>query len=340
MTRAAGGIWAMALLAGCTATVANPSSVRVPEEAPLVVCRGHADIEGGLAILRPEQAGRVVEIRCREGQDVDKGDVLLRLEDTSARQEVAVAKAHVEAALVKLALAEQEAKQHPSRLTQRRSTMAAAASRLAGSRITLERQETLFEKRLVGKADVDVAREQVRELDSSVEAARAQLAELSGIDPKLGTRSADAEVQVVKARLAQAEVGLTRCVVLAPSSGTIVGVGLRVGEIAAPAGVGAIEFRPEGAWLVRAEVEQDLAAEVHPGQPASVRDESAGLGSWKGRVERIGEVYQRRKSRLDPTRFTDVPTVEVLIRLDPGHPRLRIGQRLRVSVYAAATETR
>ncbi len=340
MTRATRGMWVLTLVAGCSATVADPPSMHPLDEVPRVVCRGFADIEGGLAALRPEQSGRVVAISCREGQDVKSGDVLLRLDDASARQEVAVAGANVESALAKLAQAEQEAKQHPARLTQRRATLAAMASRLAGSRVTLKRQEELFDKRLAGQADVDVSREQVRELESAVESARAQLTELSGIDPRLPARSAVAEVEAAKARRAQAENGLTRCLVKAPSAGAVAAIGLRVGEIAGPAGPGAIEFRPEGAWLVRTEVEQDLAAEIQPGQPVRVRDESAGAGPWKGHVERVGQVYQRRRTPPDPTQFTDVPTVEVLIRLDAGHPPLRIGQRLRVSVYGAVGEVR
>jgi hypothetical protein len=61
--------------------------------------------------------------------------------------------------------------------------------------------------------------------------------------------------------------------------------------------------------------------------------------SWKGRVTRVSDWYSdsptipRRMAR-----FTDMPTVECVIALDPGHPPLRIGQRMTV-LLGKATAT-
>ena len=62
--------------------------------------------------------------------------------------------------------------------------------------------------------------------------------------------------------------------------------------------------------------------------------------SWKGRVARISDwcsdtpPMPRRMAR-----FTDMPTVECVIALEPGQPPLRIGQRMTVLLGKAVPST-
>ena len=320
--------------AGCSA----PTSADVPSppagDVPEVVCLGYADVEGGSAALRPERAGRVVKVLVQEGDEVKENQELLHLDNGEVTQEVARAEADVKAASAKETLARQEAKQHAPRLKQLKATLEATSSRLAGARITLKRQEELLGRNLVGQNDVDLAKEQVRELESSVEAAKARLSEASAVDPEVAVTVAAAGVESAKARLAQARHALSLHTVRAPSAGTILTLAARPGEVVGQPGQPApVLFSPQAPIVVRAEVEQELASRVRPGQEARVRDEMAGDGPWKGTVVRIGRVYARRQNRTDPTQFQDVPTVECLVRLESGHPPLRIGQKLRVSLY-------
>src|SRR5204863_5385475 len=111
---------------------------------------------------------------------------------------------------------------------------------------------------------------------------------------------------------------------------------VRVGEmIGQPGQPAPVLFCPDRPLVVRAEVEQELVRTIRPDQPVQVRDDLAGEGPWPGAVARISRLYVRRQRRTDPTQFVDVPVAECLIRLSPGHPPLRIGQKLRVSIYPA-----
>ncbi|MFO0880068.1 MAG: biotin/lipoyl-binding protein [Gemmataceae bacterium] len=324
-------------LAGCGPRVVSHPTPAGAGEAPQVVCLGYADVEGGLIEPRPDRPGRVVQVLVEEGATVPAGQPLLALDDTDARQEVARARAGVRAAEGRESLARQEARQHPERLKQLVSTLEATSSRLASARITLRRQEDLFSRNLVSKGDVDVAQEQVRELEASVEAARARLAEIRAIDPQVGVQVAAAEVEAARARLGQAQYTLDTCILKAPTAGVIVTLSARVGEVVgSPAAPAPVVLLPNRSFVVRAEIEQELVARVAPAMFAQVRDEMSGEGPWKGSVVRLGRLYVRRQHRTDPTQLVDVPTVECLVRLEPGHPPLRIGQRLRVSIYREA----
>ncbi|MFO0844536.1 MAG: HlyD family efflux transporter periplasmic adaptor subunit [Gemmataceae bacterium] len=223
-------------------------------------------------------------------------------------------------------------------MEQLRSTLEATTARLAGARATLKRQEELLGQKLVSQGEVDVAREAVRELEASVAAAKARLSEASAADPRLAVEVAASEAEAARARLRQAEYALDQCVVRAPSAGTVVELSARPGEIVGQPGTAApVRFQPDRPFVVRAEVEQELVSRVGPGQLAMVRDEMGGQGPWKGTVVRVGGIYARRKHRTDPTQFVDVPTVECLVRLESGHTPLRIGQKLRVSIYGKSS---
>src|SRR5206468_1156214 len=118
-----------------------------------------------------------------------------------------------------------------ARLTQVRSALEAVSAKLSAARVQHQRQADLFRKSLASQSDVDLAREQVRELEASVEAAQGKSNELSSCDVKLASRSAQAEVDAAAIRVAQAEHVLGEHVLVAPSAGTILGVHLHLGEI-------------------------------------------------------------------------------------------------------------
>ena len=94
-----------------------------------------------------------------------------------------------------------------------------------------------------------------------------------------------------------------------------------------------IEFCPGGPRIIRAEVEQEFVGRVAAGQPALIKDDVQPGSTWQGKVTRVADWYAQRRPILhDPSLFTDVRTVEILIAVDPGQPPLRIGQRVRVTI--------
>jgi multidrug resistance efflux pump len=302
-----------------------------------VECLGRVDVEGGLLDLAPVRAGRVVAVPVREGEAVSAGAVLLRLDEQPARLQVQTARAAQQAAQAQLALAEEVARLHPSRLAGQEALAAAARSRVSAGREEQRRRERLFDRNLIGKEERAAARDEVKALEALAEAEGQRLEGLRGQDPGLRVQQARAEMARAQALLAEAQYALEQCVITAPASGSVLRVRCGAGEVVSPQ-LAVIVFAPARPRLVRAEVEQELIHLVEVGQPAVVRDEMNPEWSWKGRVTRVSDWYSdsptipRRMAR-----FTDMPTVECQIALDPGHPPLRIGQRMTVLLGKAAT---
>jgi multidrug resistance efflux pump len=141
-------------------------------------------------------------------------------------------------------------------------------------------------------------------------------------------------VKAKRVQVREAEKGLEEYRVVAPYKGTVLRINVSEGEtLGANPRQPALTFCASGPRIVRAEVEQEFAARVAPGQAAVIQDDTTGNGSWSGRVARLSDWYTHRRSLLmEPLQFNDVRTLECIVTLDPGQPHLRIGQRVRVTL--------
>ena len=295
-----------------------------------VECLGRVDVEGGLLELAPVRSGRVVAVSVREGEAVPAGAVLLRLDEQPARLLVQQARAAQQAAQTQVTLAEEAVRTHASRLATQEALARAARSRVLAAREQMERTERLFDRDLIDKEERAAARQEVKTLESLAEAEEKRVEGLRGENPHLRVQQARAELARQEALLAEACYALEQCVVKAPSAGSVLRLRCSAGEVISPQ-LAVIVFAPARPRIVRVEVEQELMHRVEVGQSAVARDEMNPDRSWNGRVVRVGDWYSDRPTiprRM--ARFTDIPTVECVISLDPGQPPLRIGQRMTV----------
>jgi multidrug resistance efflux pump len=305
-----------------------------PAKAPVVVCLGHIDVDGGLTAINPPHAGRVMVVNVAENAMVLVGAVLLKLDDRPARFAAEQARAAVEAAKLRLIRAEQDLRQQPTRIAQLRAASESAEHKLATARHLLERQQDLFKINNANIQDVRAAESQVKEQEALVRAAKEKLIESEQTDANLPVREARTALSSAEAQARSADYAIEQCEVRAPSAGTVLRVQTSAGEIVGGTGTAApILFCPDRPFVVRAEVEQEFVRRLEVGQKARVEDEAGGGKVWTGKVARIAGWYSSRRGSNDkPSAFKDVPTVECLIQLDERRPPLRIGQRVQVTI--------
>ncbi|MDR2331540.1 MAG: HlyD family efflux transporter periplasmic adaptor subunit [Comamonas sp.] len=89
------GLLCLALggLAGCTPAADSPptASASQQHQSPVAVARGKIEVDGGLLDLATAIDGTVQQIAVREGQQVQTGQLLLKIHDEDLRAELAVA---------------------------------------------------------------------------------------------------------------------------------------------------------------------------------------------------------------------------------------------------------
>jgi multidrug resistance efflux pump len=240
----------------------------------------------------------------------------------------------LEAARTQLVEARKRPQQHQARVAQLEAGLEALKNRLAAAKHMRDRNERLYNKDLTDRTDLDVAGDQMKEVEALMQAEVEKQAELQLHDPAADVRRAEQEVRAKEARLRQAEESLKECGLRAPSDGKVMRVLVGPGDMLGPVPKQPVLlFCPDGPRFIRAEVEQEVAHRVKVGQSVVIRDDSDDPAVWRGRVTSLSDWYTQRRSVLqEPLQLNDVRTLECLIVVDPDEAPLRIGQRVRVSI--------
>lgn len=145
---------------------------------PVGLAAANGRIEVERIDIATKYAGRIAEIRVREGDSVQKGDVIARMDVTELKAQLAAAKAAVRRATETIGKAEaevalREAEYHLSELEYRRASE--LASRNAGPIAEVERRHA---QHLVNAAMLQGARAAVRDVKAAEEAAEAQVTQI------------------------------------------------------------------------------------------------------------------------------------------------------------------
>src|SRR5262249_2993619 len=140
---------------------------------------------------------------------------------------------------------------------------------------------------------------------------------------------------VVEARQAQLELAeheQRQYELRAPMKGKVLRILVGRGDIVAgAAGQHALEFCPDHPRIVRAEMGQEWASRLLPGQKGLLQDDEVPELQWAGEVRRVSDWLTLRRSVWpDAQELHDQRTAECIIEPKCGTQCLRIGQKLRV----------
>ncbi|HJZ54274.1 MAG TPA: hypothetical protein VKE74_04920, partial [Gemmataceae bacterium] len=234
-----------------------------------VVCLGRIDGEHPLISLEPLLPGKV-EWVIEEGKSVKAKADLLRLNDEAAKLRVKEAEAAVEGAKAEVDAAKQEAAAFPARKDAAAKSAEAAAARVKAAEELLKEREAQQSLMAITKAELAAFRAEVAQLQQLAAAEQVRAKELAASDPDLRVRAAAARVKAAEVALQQARNALRDCTLTAPTDGVVLRVQVSVGETVTPGGLQpAIVFRPSGALVVRAELDQEFLGRVRPGMQAT-----------------------------------------------------------------------
>jgi RND family efflux transporter MFP subunit len=187
-----------------------------------------------LATVSSKVTGRITEVLFEEGAAVTDGQVLARLDPSTANAEHVVARRSVEAA---------------------RSSLSEIEVRLADARKTLARTRSLVERRLLAQSALDGAEADVAALQARLAAARA-------------------EVGVAEGRLAVSRQALDDLAIRAPFPGVVISKDAQPGETVSPISAGGGFTRTGIATIVdmdsreiEVDVNESYINRVRDGQP-------------------------------------------------------------------------
>jgi multidrug resistance efflux pump len=204
---------------------------------------------------------------------------------------------------------------------------------LAAAQETLNHKRELARRGAATSAEAAAAAEQVHELEALRRAEQARSDELRAHDSRSEVRVAEGRLKEAEAAQLEAQDGLEECTLKAPEAGTVLRILVGKGDTCGgQPKESAIQFVAAHPWVVRAEVAHEYASHVTADRAVQVTDEFDASQSWPAHVVRVSDWYTRRRSVVfEPGEVNDVRTLECIIKLDTAAPKLRLGQRVRVT---------
>lgn len=247
-------------------------------------------IPPGPTVVSSIVEGRVAAIHVTEGDAVEAGQELLRLDDTQHRQEFTVRTAAVE--LAEARLTRLEAGFRPEEIEQARAALDGTQARLTRARAQHERHRKLIETGGISQADFDASLAEWKAAESELAARRNEL-ELR----EKGTRPEDiaiakAELEAAQAELERARQKLDACMIKAPIGGIVLERFAQVGDwlsLSSPgerrgALLSIVDPKRVQAWV---DVNQRDIGRVSIGQPVELVTDANPAQAVPGRVARV-----------------------------------------------------
>ncbi|MBV2185719.1 MAG: HlyD family efflux transporter periplasmic adaptor subunit [Rhizobium sp.] len=235
---------------------------------------GHAErpyqgwVEADLLFIGPETAGRLAAVSVEEGDHVEKGKPLFRLEDTAAKAAVSAKEASLFALQSQHDLAV-AAQKRPEEITILRASERQAEAQLSLSVQELDRMRSLARSGTATRANLDAAIAAEAANRAALDNIRGQVA-LGGLPARSETiRQAEQSMAAARAELTSARDALSRLSVEAPASGSVQTLYYRTGEVV-PAGRPVVAVLVPENIRIRFFVPEAEIAKIAIGQTAHV----------------------------------------------------------------------
>jgi membrane fusion protein (multidrug efflux system) len=228
------------------------------------------------AQLTPAISGIVREVRVSDTQQVQKGDVVVVLDDTDARLAVAQAEAELGRALRRV-------RGYVANDSSLAAQLVAANADLQRAKVDLDRREALASSGSVSGDELTKARNAFATAQASVSAALGSRAANAALIADT-TEDTNPEVELARARRDQALVNLERTVIRASTAGVIARRSVQVGQ-QVQAGAPLLWIVPLQGVHVDANFKEVQLERVRIGQPVEVRSDLYGRSvSYRGTV--------------------------------------------------------
>ena len=259
--------------------------------------RASGHVEATDVRLAPEVGGRIVELPLKEGDRVDIGALVVRLDTTEV--EIAIERANADRQLADAQLRLLEAGSRPEDVRQAeaqgqtaRDDAAAARAELAAAEQDLQRFEALLQANAGSRKQRDdaatrrdVARERVKAAEGRVRAADQATARLKAGSRPQEIDAARARVAAAAAQVSTVKESLNDSTLRAPIAGVVTEKLVEIGEVIAPRTPVVVITDLVNAWA-DVFVPEPVVPRLRLGQDAMVYTDAGG-GGIAGKVSYV-----------------------------------------------------
>jgi membrane fusion protein, multidrug efflux system len=255
-----------------------------------------AFVDGRISVLGARVAGSVQQVLVTDNQQVEEGDVLVRLDPRDyvaqleqARASVMIARGQYEAATMGVPLINASVRAEEQQVLS--ELQGAASGELSRALAEHGRMKQLVSRRIVSPEEFDRAQAALRQARSKVASMQASLRQTRGrrreVDvQRAEMKTAEGRLAEALARQLEAEQKLEYTTIRAPFAGRVTKKAVEVGQIVNAAQPLLSLVSTTDVWVV-ANFKENQLAQVRPGQAVTIAvDMHPGL-RLRGRVESV-----------------------------------------------------
>lgn len=220
----------------------------------------------------------IIALPFREGEEVKKGDVVVRLDDRDLLARLDAANASLEAAQASQRATEAARARTEAQLQEQLERHKGLITSLEFSQRNLERKQELYDSGDIALSEIELARERVEDSRTQIAASNTVI---SGAESALASADAQilqsqAAVKQAEAEIKLAEEGLRNTVIESPIDGRVTQLNAEVGERVVTGtmnnpGTVIMTIADLSRMKMIAEVAESDVAKVHEGQTAQIR---------------------------------------------------------------------
>ncbi|WP_313555914.1 HlyD family secretion protein [Agrobacterium cavarae] len=312
---------------------------QLPPFSTSVVKTDNAYVRGRTTIISPQVTGYISEIAVRDYSAINRGDVVLRIDDRVYKAQVAAARADLDIAVSNLANNQQA-------IAQRRLDIATAEAKISSAGAQLVKADADFKRasQLADKGSGSISTEDAARAALGVATAALQEADAGRGSAEQALKAAEvnkaaleANVESARARLQLAEINLGYTTVTAPEDGRLSDVTAHLGQYVTN-GSQLTFLVPKARWVV-ANFKEAQSGAVRPGQRAWFFVDALAGSRFEGTVEDIspaaGSEFSVLRTDNAIGNFTKIPQrIAVRIKIDPNQPGIeRLGPGMSVEAH-------
>ena len=312
------------LLAGCS---------RSDHPAGTIVLSGNIEVTD--AQLGFKLPGRVAERLVSEGDKVNAGQLIAKLDDAEQKEEVALRQAEV--GVAQAALAELEAGSRPQEIAAAEATLRSAEAERERAHLDFNRQQQLREHDAIADRQIEASRAQLTVAEAHAAEAAAHL-KLVQEGPRAETiQQARARVAQARAALELAQTRLDETNLTSPLTGVVLSHNVEPGEFVA-AGTPIVTVADIAHTWVRAYIDQTDLGRIRLGEKVAVHTDTFPHKAYDGTIGFIASEAEFTPKTVQTQKERVKLVFRIKVEVANPNDELKPGMPADVTIPAASSE--
>ena len=293
--------------------------------------------------------GRITSLEVKEGDRVNKSQVVARLEAVQAEADVQAQVATVSSSEAESAAAEAGLRAADESLRTAQASIDRAKAESERARLDFSRAEKLFNEKLIARQEFDQARAALASLEAGVRESEARYAQANAQRAQFASQLSAAQKRItqMQAMLRRSSDHLQKHLAISPIDGMVTNLPVRVGETVVPGiqnSAASLIMTVADMSLLTAEVKVDETdiVNVKLDQVADITVDAIPNRTFKGHVIEIGNTAILRSTGLASSQSAissqEAKDFKVVIALDNPPEEMRPGLSCTAKITTATRQ--